>query len=70
MAFKVKRKRLWRYPRGGIIIMRALGTHPMADAFDHDSNFLSAGDWLVFAFVIGALLWLAAAWGLFVMLVR
>ena len=42
----------------------------MADAFDEDSNFLSAGDWLVFAFVIGALLWLAAAWCLFVMLVR
>ena len=40
----------------------------MADAFDGDRNFLSAGDWLVLAFAIGALFWLAAAWGLFVML--
>jgi hypothetical protein len=50
--------------------MRLLGTHPMADAFDGDRNFLAAADWLALAFIVGALFWLAAAWGLFVMLAR
>ena len=42
----------------------------MAGAFDGDRVFLAAADWLVLAFVIGALFWIAAAWGLFVMLAR
>jgi hypothetical protein len=47
----------------------ALGAHPMARTVNGEGT-LTAGGWLVLAFIIGALFWLAVAWGLFVMLAR